>query len=135
MSLLSPTLISADRDCAHDLILGAKVKGAAVFDESGEKVGHIDDIAIDKLTGEVAYAILGVGGFFGVGETYHPLPWDVLTFDRELGGYVLPLTRHALESAPGYTLAELADISDNDAGYRDRVYAYYEPFGATPYWR
>jgi hypothetical protein len=128
-------MLRSERPLPHDLILGAKVKGAAVFDESGERVGHIDDIAIDKVNGEVAYAILGVGGFFGVGETYHPLPWDVLRFDTALGGYVLPLAKQALEAAPGYTLAEMADIGENDAGYRDRVYDYYGPFGATPYWR
>jgi len=130
MSVLSP-----ERADAHDLILGTKVKGAAVFDESGERVGHIDDIAIEKSNGDVAYAILGVGGFFGVGETYHPLPWDVLRYDPALGGYVLPLAKEALEAAPGYTLAELADIGEDDSRYRERVYDYFGPFGATPYWR
>ena len=34
---------------------------------------------IDKVSGKVAYAVMSFGGFLGIGDRYHPLPWDVLT--------------------------------------------------------
>ena len=51
------------------------------------------DVMIDKLSGKVAYAIMSFGGFLGVGESYHPLPWNTLKYDTRQGGYVVGLTR------------------------------------------
>ena len=41
---------------------------------------------IDKRSGKVAYAIMSFGGFLGVGEDYHPLPWNTLKYDTRQGG-------------------------------------------------
>lgn len=65
------------------------------------------EAAVDKFTGYVAYAVISFGGFLGIGERYHPLPWKVLTYDTGLGGYVVDLTREQLERAPHYALEEM----------------------------
>ena len=74
------------RDETHRLISAEKVQGTPVYNAQGEKLGTIEDVMIDKITGKVAYAILSMGGFLGIGERHHPLPWNVLTYDEELGG-------------------------------------------------
>lgn len=117
-----------------DLIFSSKVRNTPVFGQAGERIGHIEDLALEKIEGRVAYAILSFGGFLGIGEKYHPLPWSVLAYDTQLGGYVVPLDKDQLRSAPSYAMSELADIGEA-ARYREAVYAYYGPFGATPYWR
>jgi len=54
---------------------------------------------IDKPSGKVAYAIMSFGGFLGMGNQYHPLPWSVLKYDTNLGGYVVNLDKRQLEGA------------------------------------
>ncbi len=84
------------------LISADKVQGTAVYGEDGEKIGHVDQIMINKQSGKVAYAVMSFGGFLGIGERYHPLPWDVLTYDTSLDGYRVNLTRDRLEGGPSY---------------------------------
>jgi hypothetical protein len=58
---------------------------------------------IDKHSRQVAYAVMSFGGFLGIGESYHPLPWRTLTYDTRKGGYIVDIDRTRLETAPSYT--------------------------------
>ena len=60
------------------------VKGTNVYNADNEELGTVDDIMIDKISGKAIYAIMSFGGFLGIGEKYHPLPWSTLT--RSLHG-------------------------------------------------
>ena len=73
------------------LIAADKVQGTDVFNNGGDRLGSVHDLMIDKQTGQVAYAILSFGGFLGVGSSYHPLPWSLLRYDTNLGGYVVEI--------------------------------------------
>jgi hypothetical protein len=84
---------------------------------------------IDKATGRIAYAVLSFGGFLGIGDRFYPLPWEKLSYDTEMGGYVVDIDRDVLEGAPSYTDESTAEWNDKEWG-RD-VYAYY---GAHPFW-
>src|ERR671926_529074 len=85
------------------LISSSKVEGTAVYNTQGERLGTVSNFMVDKFTGQVAYAVLSFGGFLGLGESYHPLPWKVLTYDTKMGGYVVDLDKSKLEGAPSYT--------------------------------
>ena len=85
------------------LIAADKVQGTWVYNAAGENLGSIHDLMIDKKSGNVAYAIMSFGGFLGIGNDYHPLPWSVLRYDTALGGYVVNLDRAQLEGAPSCT--------------------------------
>ena len=50
------------------LIEASKVQGAAVYDPHGERLGAIDEVMIEKLSGRAAYAIISSGGFPWFGE-------------------------------------------------------------------
>lgn len=106
------TLISAD-----------KVQGTAVYDASGERLGTIDSLMLNKRSGKVAYAVMSFGGFLGIGERYHPLPWDKLTYDTEKGGYNVGSTQDELRAGPTYSRDELDSFGDN--GRRSEVDDYY----------
>jgi len=84
------------------LIAASKVKGTAVFNLAGESLGSIDDVMIDKTSGRAIYAVMAFGGFLGMGESYHPLPWATLKYDAKKGGYVVDLDKAKLEGAPSY---------------------------------
>jgi hypothetical protein len=119
--------VSVAADETNRLIASDKVEGMAIYDRQGNRLGSIYNVMIDKYSGQVAYAVMSFGGFLGIGERYHPLPWRMLTYDTGLGGYVVDVTREQLEGAPTYARDE-APWSDPDYG-RD-VYAHYGlPYG------
>jgi sporulation protein YlmC with PRC-barrel domain len=101
------TSISGDgrtiaRDETIDLIASDKVEGTAVYDRAGRSVGEVHNFMVDKSTGQVAYAVISFGGFLGFGEDYFPLPWDALSYDTALGGYVTDVDDRRLGTAPRY---------------------------------
>jgi hypothetical protein len=75
------------------LISSDKVVGTPVYNRQGEHLGSVYNLMIDKISGQVAYAVMSFGGFLGIGERYHPLPWRVLKYDTRQGGYVVDLDR------------------------------------------
>ena len=110
-------------------IRAKKVLGTAVKDGSGTTIGKVEDIVLDKLSNNIMFAIVGFGGFLGIGEKYHPVPWSVLDYNEREGGYVVNLTKDKLEAAPAYSMDELTQ--GDGMQFRDRVYDYY---GAERYW-
>ena len=109
---------------SHQFIAADKVEGTAVYNIAGDKVGTIRDVIIDKISGKVVYATLTFGGVLGVGEKYHALPWSVLTFNTDLGGYQVDVDREKLEAGPSATEEELTqNLQDKDWGRK--VYDYY----------
>ena len=87
---------------AGGLIAASTVKGTNVYNPAGESLGTIDDVMLDKVTGRAIYAVMAFGGFLGMGESYHPLPWTTLKYDARQGGYVVNLDKAKLEGAPYY---------------------------------
>lgn len=87
-------------DETRRLIASNKVEGTAVYDRRGEHLGTIYNFMVDKVSGQVAYAVLSFGGFLGIGESYHPVPWRALTYDVGLGGYVIDIDPKTLAGAP-----------------------------------
>ena len=88
------------------LIASDKVEGTAVYNPRGERLGDVYNFMVDKRSGHVEYAVMSFGGFLGMGESYHPLPWKILTYDPNMGGYVVDLDKDRLVSAPSYAAAE-----------------------------
>lgn len=111
---------------ANPQISSADVRGTRVYSPDGEKLGHIDELMIDKLSGRVAYAMMGFGGFLGIGEGLHPIPWGKLHYDVELDGYVTDITPTEIEMAP----------HPAEGWRRDRAWeeGYFSHFGVAPYW-
>src|SRR5262245_16338115 len=125
----STTTSVLDARETFDLIAADKVEGTTVYNRAGEKLGTVDSIRIDKLSGEVAYAVMSFGGFLGMGKDLYPLPWSVLTYDQAMGGYVVDLDPNLLKNAPGYEGDDKVDWADE--AWNRRLHDYY---GVPPYW-
>lgn len=108
-----------------NLIGSDKVEGTAVYGADGTKIGSIERVMIDKLSGKVSYAVLSFGGFLGIGDDHYPLPWQSLKYDTNLGGYVTGITEAQLQNAPRYS-------NDNSWNWSDpaRTRAVNEYYGA-----
>jgi len=105
------------------------VLGTSVKDRSGNKIGSIEDIVLDKQSNAILFAVVGFGGFLGMAEKYHPIPWSALDYDSAQGAYVVSFTREQLERAPAGSIEELT--SEGGIETRNRTYDYYN----TPhYW-
>jgi hypothetical protein len=85
-----------------NLIGSDKVEGTAVYGADSSKIGSIERVMIDKVSGKVSYAVLGFGGILGLGNDHYPLPWQSLKYDTRLGGYVAGITEKQLRGAPKY---------------------------------
>lgn len=110
-----------------NLISSDKVEGTDVYDAAGNKIGEIDHLMIDRVSGSVRYAVMTFGGFLGIGEGEHPLPWKAFRYDTNLGGYVADVTEEQLQNAPEYA----GDESWTDRDWETRLNNNY---GSAPYW-
>ena len=109
---------------SFDIIAADKVEGTSVYDIKGDKIGSIKNVMIDKISGKVVYASLAFGGVLGMGQKYHALPWNVLEYNTDLGGYQVDFDRDKLEQGPAATEEELTGNFQNQDWGR-KVYDYY----------
>jgi sporulation protein YlmC with PRC-barrel domain len=107
---------------SSDVISSERVEGTTVYNTAGEKLGSVDDLMIDKVSGQIRYAVLEFGGFLGMGTDRYPLPWNMLKYDTAKEGYVVPLDKDKLEKAPRY--AE-TDVPEYTPDYGKRIHNYY----------
>ena len=113
----------------HELIASDKVEGTAVRRPNGDKIGEIERVMIDKLSGKVAYAVMSFGGFLGVGEDYYPVPWDKLTYNTAIDAYELDISEDRLSGAPKYPAGTDYDWSREGGGKSVNDF-----YGTQPYW-
>jgi len=111
------------------LIAASKVNGTNVYNMQGESLGSIHDVMLGKRTGQVVYAVLSFGGFLGMGQNYHPVPWKKLTYSERFGGYMINLDKQQLEAAPAYGVSDSPDWSNN--AYGNSVDKYYDGMPTT----
>jgi hypothetical protein len=116
----------------HHLIMSSRVTGTPVFNRAGERIGQVDDLSVHKTSGQVIYGILSFGGFAGLGEHHHPIPWSMLDYDPQKEGFVISLDKKALENAPSLSREELEELGAGDT-WRTRLFDYYGSYGAVPY--
>jgi hypothetical protein len=95
--------VTEQREVAHGWSAKRQILGQAVYNENNEKVGTIDDIIISPSRA-VSYAIVGAGGFLGVGK--HDVAIPVEQIKEQDGKLTLPgATKDALKAMPEFEYA------------------------------
>ena len=107
-------------------ILASKVKGTPVYSDTGDKIGTVEDVVLDKQSNQIMFAALGFGGLLGIGEKFYPVPWALLDFDEDKGGYVVPLDKANIDNAPAYDLKDLTKHDGSLGDIRATTYDYYK---------
>jgi hypothetical protein len=110
----------------HSLISSEDVEGTNVYDMKGSKIGEIDHLMIDKVSGRVTYAVMSFGGFLGLGHSHYPIPWGALKYDSKSNGYVTGISEQQLKDAPAFS-----DDSWTDRNWETQTYRHYN---IEPYW-
>src|ERR1043166_5842295 len=105
----------------HQLISSEDVEGTNVYDMKATKIGEIDHLMIDKISGRVTYAVMSFGGFLGLGHSHYPIPWGALKYDTKLDGYITGITEQQLKDAPAFS----------DDSYSNRNWERHKPISTT----
>ena len=125
---MTPTDVPGVR-MGKPLIESDQVEGTTVHDPDGNQIGTIKRLMIEKISGRVAYAVMAFGGFLGLGEEEHTIPWDKLTYDTRLGGFRTDITEEQLQGAPTFSRDRDYDWTD-----RQREQELHDYYGARYYW-
>ena len=115
-----------EHSTSASLVSSSNVNGTDVYGRDGSHIGSIDHLMIDKQSGKVAYAVMGFGGFLGMGEEHHPIPWSKLRYDTTKGGFVTDISEQDVKGAPDRT-----DSWHTDRDWERRTHDHY---GAPLYW-
>jgi hypothetical protein len=108
----------------HTLIASDRVDGTAVRRPNGDKVGNIERLMIDKVSGQVAYAVLSFGGFFGLGNKHFPIPWGRLRYNVGYQCYELDLSDEELKKAPSFEAS--GDFDWGDRSSEMLIHSFYQ---------
>lgn len=87
---------------ARPLIAARRVIGVAIYNQWGERLAKVEDLVLDKQTGRVSHVLISIGGIFGFGRKLRTIPWRLLAYDPDKGGYVTPHDRRDLDRAPRF---------------------------------
>jgi sporulation protein YlmC with PRC-barrel domain len=123
------TFIMATASGHTSAIRAKKVIGTTVKDTSGSKIGQIEDVVLDKLSNNIMFAVVGFGGFLGMSEKFHPIPWAALDYDESEDAYVVSFSKEQLQGAPSGSIDELT--RNDSISVRNRTFDYYK---APRYW-
>ncbi len=111
------------------LIASDKVEGTAVYRANGDRIGTIQRVMLEKRSGNAAYAVMTFGGFLGIGDDYYPVPWKILRYNENLGGYEADISDAQLNGAPHFGKADVWSYGDRQR--ESEMFSYY---GTSPYW-
>jgi hypothetical protein len=114
---------------AHNLIASDRVEGTAICRPGGDKIGVVQRLMIDKISGKVAYAVLTFGGFLHFGEKHFPVPWAALSYNAVRQAYEIDITDAQLRDAPFY----VGDL-EFDWGDRSREVSIHKVYRTAHYW-
>ena len=106
-------------------IRAKRVIGTSVKNTAGEKIGKVEDIVLDKTANKILFAVVGFGGFLGMDEKYHPIPWSSLNYIESEESYVVPFSKEQLKAAPADSI-DMLTKADGAASYASRTNYYYK---------
>lgn len=103
-STLVSVSVAEMREVAKGWSAKKQILGKDVYNDTGDKIGEVNDLIVAPNK-SLSYAIVGVGGFLGVGE--HDVAVPVSKFKQQMGKIVLKgATKDALKAAPKFEYAK-----------------------------
>lgn len=105
----------------NTLLVNAKTDGLPVRSRDGERLGHVHAYMVDKRSGQTSFAVLSLGGFLGMGKSFYPLPFSLLSYDPVDDAYLVTVDRRVLEGGPSWA----NNAPEFNQAYADRVSSYY----------
>src|SRR5436190_4089017 len=127
---IATTQAQTQSSTATTYVQTSKIVGMKVKDSSGQEIGVVKDVVLDRNTGCMAYTVLSTGGtstrVTGGGKTV-AVPWTVYTTTSDPSVMTVRVERDRVYNAPAFDYARIDEYSTS--GYINNVYSYY---GVTP---
>jgi hypothetical protein len=96
-----------------------RVEHVAVHGPDGARLGVIERLMLDKVSGTVAYAVIKTGGLLG-SHHHYPVPWSALRYDPDRQIYAVGMTLDDLGAGP-------CEFDDETFDWGDRTRSYPHP--------
>jgi sporulation protein YlmC with PRC-barrel domain len=104
------------REVAGLLRRVSKIEGVEVKNEENQKIGKIEDLAIDANNGKVRYVAMSFGGFLGVGDKLFAVPWGAVRFEYSAKDkkdcLIFDVNKETLSNAPGFDKDHWPNFAD-----------------------
>lgn len=99
-------------ELSHNLVKSDQVIGREVVNLENEDLGIVEELVLNKQTGETAYVVLSFGGIMGLGDKYFALPWSSLTYNPKQECFVVKMGKEELKNAPGFDKNNWPNMAD-----------------------
>ncbi len=107
----------------HSAAKASDIIGMTIYNYQDEKLGSVDDLAVDLESGRIVQVILSTGGFLGMGDRLSAVPPGALHHDAANKVLHLEANTEKLKGAPEFKKANWAEYSDST--HISAVYSYY----------
>ena len=113
----------------HHLIASDRVEGTKVYNRAGDKLGSIKNFMVGKVSGQAEYAVIEFGGILGIGQDYFPVPWSILDYEEEQGGYVVDLTKEQVSDLHAHLTEHGVDViaANGVTAYKESIRTIMKP--------
>ncbi len=111
-------------ELSASVVKSAEVVGVCVKNAQGENLGKIEELVIDKIKGNVRYAVLSFGGVLTLGEKLFAVPWQLLRYDDDKDCFIINVDKEKLKNAQGFNKNNWPDMADEM--WNSNIYKYYD---------
>lgn len=98
----------------HNIVKASEIAGIKVLNNSGEDIGDINEVVLDKISGKVNYLVLDFGGFLGFGNKFFAVPWQKFSYNNEEDCFILNIDKERLKNAPGFDKEHWPNFADQN---------------------
>ncbi|MCL4764895.1 MAG: PRC-barrel domain-containing protein [Hyphomicrobiaceae bacterium] len=96
-------------------VLASDLMRKSILGANNERIGEVNDLLMSQ-DGEIMAALVGVGGFLGIGEKTVAIPFDALQRSADADQLTAPYSRQDLEQAPQFVTAKSASRDRTGGG-------------------
>ncbi|KTC88735.1 PRC-barrel domain-containing protein [Fluoribacter dumoffii] len=94
-----------------EIVKSDDVKGKEVKSPNMESLGEIEEIVLDKVSGQAKYVVLSFGGFLGMGEKYFAFPWKSIHYNDNEDCFILNVDKSQLKQEYGFDKNNWPDMA------------------------
>ncbi len=105
---------SRRNDRLNGAVNASDIIGMTVKNYQGDKLGKVEDLAVDVESGRVVQVLLSIGGFIGIGDTLTAVPPGALHHDVAQKVLHLDADREKLKNAPKFEMSKWAECCDSE---------------------
>ena len=109
------------KDHSSHVVKSHEVIGVKVKNKEKEELGKVEEIVLEKISGQARYVVLSFGGLLGMGDKYFAFPWKSISYSPAEECFILDVDKNKLKEERGFDKDNWPDM----AQWSETVDAYY----------